>query len=105
MVSNADELTPTPVLSGETPELSDAGPGGDDDGSLEPGESFGLDQDIRNGGDGTATDIDGTMSGPASVSFGQPASALSGHRARHELCQRGPVSRARSLRPRRAGRT
>ena len=50
---------------GEAPELSDAGPGGDDDGSLEPDEQFGLDQRIRNGGDGTATNIDGTMSGPA----------------------------------------
>ncbi len=74
VVSNADELMPTPVLSGEAPELSDAFPGGDDDGSLEPDEQFGLDQRIRNGGDGTATNIDGTMSGPASVSFGQPAS-------------------------------
>jgi subtilisin-like proprotein convertase family protein len=75
VVSNADALTSTPVLSGEAPELSDAGPGGDDDGALEPGETFGLDQDIRNGGDGPATGIDGTMSGPASVSFTEPASA------------------------------
>lgn len=75
VVSNADALAPTPVLSGEAPEVSDAGPGGDDDGSLEPGESFGLDQDIRNGGDGAATGIDGTMSGPAPVTFTQPASS------------------------------
>jgi subtilisin-like proprotein convertase family protein len=75
VVSNADALAPTPVLSGEAPELSDPGPGGDDDGSLEPGEAFELDHDIRNGGDGTATGIDGTMSGPAPVSFTQPASS------------------------------
>jgi subtilisin-like proprotein convertase family protein len=75
VVSNANELAPTPVLSGEAPQLSDAGPGGDDDGALEPGESFGLDQRIRNGGDGPATGVDGTMSAAAPVSFTQPASA------------------------------
>jgi subtilisin-like proprotein convertase family protein len=75
VVSNADELAPTPVLSGEAPDLSDANPGGDDDGAIEPGESFGLDQRIRNGGDGPATGIDGTMSGSGSLSFTQPASA------------------------------
>jgi subtilisin-like proprotein convertase family protein len=75
VVSNADELAPTPVLSGEAPEVSDAGPGGDDDGALEPGEAFGLDQDIRNGGDGTATGVSGTISGDPPVSFSQPVSA------------------------------
>ncbi|HEV3378393.1 MAG TPA: S8 family serine peptidase [Thermoleophilaceae bacterium] len=75
VVSNADELAPTPVLSGEAPDLSDANPGGDDDGAIEPGESFALDQRIRNGGDGPATGIDGTMSGSGSLSFTQPASA------------------------------
>jgi subtilisin-like proprotein convertase family protein len=74
VVSNAAVLPPSPVLSGETPTVSDAGPGGDDDGALEPGESFGLDQRIRNGGDGPATDIQGTMSGAAPVTFSQPAS-------------------------------
>ena len=75
VVSNANELAPTPVLSGEAPELSDAGPGGDEDGTLEPGEQFGLDQDIRNGGDGPATGITGTMSGAAPVTFTQPTSS------------------------------
>jgi len=74
VVSNADELPPTPVLSAEAPELSDAGPGGDEDGTLEPGESFGLDQEIRNGGDGPATGITGTMGGAAPLSFSQPSS-------------------------------
>jgi subtilisin-like proprotein convertase family protein len=75
VVSNAEAVVPpTPVLSGAAPELSDVGPGGDDDGALEPGEAFGLDQDIRNGGDGTATGIAGTMSSSAPVTFTQATS-------------------------------
>jgi hypothetical protein len=72
VVSNADALTSTPVLSGEAPSVSDVGPGGDDDGALEPGETFGLEQDIRNGGDGPATGITGTVSGPADVTYSAP---------------------------------
>jgi subtilisin-like proprotein convertase family protein len=75
VVSNADPLTSTPVLSGEAPEVSDAGPGGDDDGAIEPGETFGLDQDIRNGGDGSATGIVGTMAGTGPLSFTQAESS------------------------------
>jgi subtilisin-like proprotein convertase family protein len=75
VVSNADELPAGPVLSGEPPTVTDAGPGGDEDGALEPGESFGLDQDIRNGGDGTATGVSGTVGGAAPITFSQPASA------------------------------
>jgi subtilisin-like proprotein convertase family protein len=70
VVSNANALPSTPVLSGESTEVIDAGPGGDDDGALEPGESFSLNQDIRNSGDGDATGIVGRM-GPASV-FSEP---------------------------------
>ena len=75
VVSNANALPAAPVLAGEAPEPSDAGPGGDDDGFLEPGEQFGLDQEIRNLGEGAATGIGGTMSAAAPVSFTQPASA------------------------------
>jgi subtilisin-like proprotein convertase family protein len=75
VVSNADSLTATPVLSAESTDLTDAEPGGDADGALEPGESFELDQAIRNGGDGAATTIDGTMSGSAPLSFSPPATS------------------------------
>jgi subtilisin-like proprotein convertase family protein len=74
VVSNANEQAAGPVLSGEPPAVSDAGPGGDEDGALEPGEAFGLDQEIRNAGDGSATGVSGTMSAAAPVSFSQPAS-------------------------------
>jgi subtilisin-like proprotein convertase family protein len=73
VVSNADELPPTPVLSAESPQLDDDEPGGDADGALEPGESFELDQPISNGGDGAATTVEGTMGSGAMVSFNQPA--------------------------------
>jgi subtilisin-like proprotein convertase family protein len=75
VVSNADELAPSPVLSGELPALSDAGPGGDDDGALEPAESFTFDQGIRNGGDGAATGVSATVSGGAPLTLSQPTSA------------------------------
>jgi subtilisin-like proprotein convertase family protein/subtilisin family serine protease len=69
VVSNAQGLPPTPVLSGEAPQVTDADPGGDGDGALEPGESFGLRQGIWNGGSGTATGVQGTMSAPSPLSF------------------------------------
>jgi subtilisin-like proprotein convertase family protein len=75
VVSNADALTSTPVLSAGSTDLTDAEPGGDADGALEPGESFELEQAIRNGGDGPATTIDGTISGSAPVSFTPPATS------------------------------
>jgi len=74
VVSNGDELAPAPVLATEPAAIDDAPPGGDDDGALEPNEQFGLDQEIRNHGDGPATGISGTMNGGASLTFAQPTS-------------------------------
>jgi subtilisin-like proprotein convertase family protein len=75
VVSNAEALTSTPVLSGASTKLTDAEPGGDADGALEPGESFKLDQAVRNGGDGPATEIESEMTGSEWLSFTPPATS------------------------------
>ncbi|MGH2743375.1 MAG: proprotein convertase P-domain-containing protein, partial [Thermoleophilaceae bacterium] len=61
VVSNANEA-PSPVLAGDATSLTDPGPGADGDGALDPGESFTLDQSVRNDGESDATAVSGTMS-------------------------------------------
>jgi subtilisin-like proprotein convertase family protein len=68
VVSNANEV-PSPVLAGDLTTVADTGPGADGDGALEPGESFTLDQSVRNDGDSAATGISGTVSADPGMTF------------------------------------
>jgi subtilisin-like proprotein convertase family protein len=74
VVSNANEL-PSPVLAGDVTALADSGPGADGDGALEPGESFILNQSVRNDGDSPATGVTGTMSADSGMTFASSASS------------------------------
>ena len=67
VVSNA-QAQPSPVLAPEAVVLSDSA--GDNDGSLERDEQFGLTVGLRNGGDQNATGLSGSLSGP-NLSFTQ----------------------------------
>jgi subtilisin-like proprotein convertase family protein len=68
VVSNANEI-PSPVLAGDLTTLDDPVPGADGDDALEPGESFTLDQSVRNDGDSPATGVNGTMSANPGITF------------------------------------
>lgn len=72
VVSNANDLGPQPVLTTETPVLTD-GASGDNDGALEPGETFRLGVPLRNGGNATAGGVTGSVSA-AGIAFEQRTS-------------------------------
>jgi subtilisin-like proprotein convertase family protein len=75
VVSNAGAQGPSPSLVPEAVSIRDPQPG-DNDGFLEPTEPFLLDVSLRNGGDASAGNVSGTMSGaglafdPAPASWG-----------------------------------
>ena len=71
VVSNA-AMVNAPVLS---PQSSTVTPFGDGDPVLEPGERFGVSEEIKNTGSAPATGIGGTLSGPASVRLTDPVAA------------------------------
>ena len=71
VVSNA-EGQGAPVLEHESSAVSD-GAGGDGDGALEPGESFTLDEKLRNTGTTTASGVSGTFSTDQGLSVTESA--------------------------------
>jgi subtilisin family serine protease/subtilisin-like proprotein convertase family protein len=69
VVSNAVEQA-APVLVHDATTIDDSpGAGGDGDGALEPGESFELDERIRNAGNAAATGTSGTLTGGTDVTI------------------------------------
>jgi subtilisin-like proprotein convertase family protein len=60
VVSNAVEVS-SPVLVHETTTIDDSGLGGDNDGVLESDEEVRLSEEVRNGGDATATGLEATL--------------------------------------------
>jgi subtilisin-like proprotein convertase family protein len=75
VVSNATEVH-SAVLAGESTTLTDTAPDGDGDGALEPGETFSLEQKVRNDGESDATGVAGTISADPPMSF---SPAVSGY--------------------------
>jgi subtilisin-like proprotein convertase family protein len=73
LVSNAAEVN-APALTGGSTAVTDGSPG-DGDGDLEPGEGFQIQQTLRNVGTAGATGINGTLTGPATVSLSDPTAA------------------------------
>ena len=75
VVSNAQEQLSSPVLVQGAVTVDDTVDGQNGDGFLEPGESFGLRQRVRNTGTEVATGVSSTLSGSGALSITQPNSS------------------------------
>ena len=76
VVSNVAAQAASPHLTGDRTTLSDAAPGGDADGALEPGESVKVGERLRNGGNAPATGITGKLAGAGGLTVQQGSSAF-----------------------------
>jgi subtilisin-like proprotein convertase family protein len=74
VVSNAQEQVSSPVLAQGDVTVDDAGVDQNGDGALEPGESFKLQQGVRNTGTDVATGVSGSLTGGAGLTVTQPDS-------------------------------
>jgi len=75
VVSNAQEQLSSPVLVQGALTVDDTVDGQNGDGFLEPGESFGLRQRVRNTGTDVATGVSSTLNGSGALGITQPNSA------------------------------
>ncbi|HEY7453618.1 MAG TPA: S8 family serine peptidase [Thermoleophilaceae bacterium] len=75
VVSNADEQVSSPVLVQGDVTVDDTQNGQNGDGALEPGESFELQQGVRNTGTDVATGVTASLSGASGLNIEQADSA------------------------------
>ena len=75
VVSNAQEQLSSPVLVQGAVTVDDTVDEQNGDGFLEPGESFGLRQGVRNTGTDVATGVSSTLTGSGALSVSQPNSS------------------------------
>ena len=75
VVSNAQDQASSPVLTQGGVTVNDAMNEQNGDGALEPGESFALQQGVRNAGTDVATGVSGSLTGASGLTVTQPDSS------------------------------